>query len=113
MTYGERLRYLDLFFFQDRFLRSDLILVWKIVHGLCVVWSGTFFTFLPHITTRGDPYKLFIHRANLEVRIRFFSFRIVDEWNALSAETVSATSLETFKHILHRDLEEKLFKFNR
>ena len=94
-------------------MRSDLILVWKIVHGLCAVESGTFFTFLPHITTRGHPYKLFKHTANLDVRIRFFSFRIVDEWNALTAETVSATSLEMFKHLLRRDLGEKLFKFNR
>ena len=39
--------------------------------------------------------------------------RIVDEWNALSADTVSATSLETFKHLLRRDLGEKLFEFNR
>ena len=111
--YGERLRHLDLFSFQGRLLRSDLILVWKIVHGLCAVESGSFFTFLPHSTTRGHPYKLFKHRANLEVRIRFFSLRIVDEWNAFSAETVTATSLETFKHLLHRDLGEKLFEFNR
>ena len=37
LPYGERLRRLDLFSFQGRLLRSDLILIYKILHKKCAI----------------------------------------------------------------------------
>ena len=37
LSYGERLRRLDLFSFQGRLLRADLILVYKILHQKCAM----------------------------------------------------------------------------
>ena len=112
MSYEARLKHLDLFSFQGRLLRADLILVWKITHNLCAIDPSSLFTFLPDSVTRGHPYKLFKPRANLENRQRFFSLRTVDVWNSLSAETVCAESLDTFKRLLRRDLGEKPFEFS-
>ena len=74
LSYNDRLRRLDLFSFQDRLLRADLVLVWKIIHGHCSVNSETLFTFLPDTDTRGHVYKIYDQRANFEIRRRFFFF---------------------------------------
>ena len=60
----------------------------------------------------GCPYKLYIQRANLKIRRMFFSLRIVNAWNSLTAETICAESLDNFKHLLHRDLWKQLFEFS-
>ena len=73
LSYNDRLRRLDLFSFQDRLLRADLVLIWKIIHG-----PETLFTFLSDTGTRGPPYKFNVQRANLDIRRRFFSLRIVN-----------------------------------
>ena len=112
LSYNDRLRRLDLFSFQGRLLRADLVLVWKIIHGHCGINPETLFTFLSDTATRGHPYKLYVQRANLEIRRRFFSLRVVTAWNSLTAETVCAESLDTFKRLLHRDLGEQLFEFS-
>ena len=88
------------------------MLVWKVVHNLCGVKPEALFTFLPGTRTRGHPYKMYVQRANLDVRRRFLSCRVVKVWNSLSAETVCAERLDTYKRLLHRDLGELLVEFS-
>ena len=61
--------------------------------------------------TRGHDYKIYLPRTNLEVRKRYFSVRIIHEWNSLSNDTVCSTSLNAFKRLLHRDLGQRLFEY--
>lgn len=110
LPYSERLRCLDLFSIQGRLLRADMILVWKIFSGDCAIAPEQIFV-LNRSSRRGHDRKLFLPRSNLEIRKRFFSVRVVKQWNALSAETVAAPSLSSFKKLLHRDLAQKLFDY--
>ena len=109
--YGVRLRTLGLFSFKGRLLRNDLVLVWKIVHGKCGISPSSMFTFVSGRSTRGHSLKIYVERANLEVRRRFFSMRVVEAWNALSEETVTSDEINSFKSFLHRDLGEQLYDY--
>ena len=93
-------------------MRSDLILVWKIFHGLSVINPQDLFELSRSSTTRGHIYKIFVPRSRLEVRHRFFSVRVINTWNALAPQTVETDSLTTFKRLLRQDLDEQLFDFS-
>ena len=109
LPYHDRLRKLDLFSVQGRLLRADLILVYKIINNLCSI-NGIFIQCpLPNI--RGHPHKLFKPRAQLELRRRFFNVRIIDTWNRLSSDTVTAANINIFKSLLRRDLGDNLFQY--
>ena len=111
LSYGARLRNLNLFSLKGRFLRADLILVWKIINGESAIPAGELFT-ISHVQyTRGHPLKIFLPRTRLEIRHRFFAIRIINEWNALSHDTVLADSLPVFKRLLIRDLGDKLYEY--
>ena len=88
LSYGERLKRLDLFSFQGRLLRSDLILVYKILHGKCAIGIDEIFVLNEASSTRGHPFKLFKPRSRSECRKRFFSLRVINAWNSLSYDTV-------------------------
>ena len=86
-------------------------MVWKIANGLCAINFDDLFV-LPHTSTlRGHSHKIFLPRSNLDIRKRFFSIRVINMWNSLSADTVSASSLDSFKYHLSRDLGEILYEF--
>ena len=52
--------------------------------------------------TRGHTLKLKVPLAT-GVRGRFFSSRLVSDWNKLSESTVSADTVQQFKQQLHKD----------
>ena len=111
MQYSERLRYLSLFSIWGRLLRADLILTWKITHGLSPSLAGI----LPLSgigITRGHRFKLAVHHTETEVRRRFFTRRVVTEWNNLPAQVVESTSLDMFKSRLHKALGDLLFYYH-
>ena len=72
---------------------------------------SSMFTFVSGRSTRGHSLKIYVERANLEVRRRFFSMRVVEAWNALSEETVTSDEINSFKSFLHRDLGERLYEY--
>ena len=111
VPYDERLRRLDLFSFKGRLLRTDLILVWKILNGKCAIESDKIFTFVSGVR-RGHRYKIFVPRTRLEVRRRFFSVRVISLWNSLSNDTVTADNINRFKSLLKRDLGNVLYEFD-
>ena len=103
LSYGDRLSRLNLFSFQGRLLRADLILVWKIFNNKCAISPEQVFV-MDTSFTRGHNFKLYLPRTNLEVRKRFFSVRVIHSWNSLANDTVCSTSLNVFKCLLQRDL---------
>ena len=50
--------------------------------------------------TRGHSWKLMKRRCNTTLRQHFFSERVVNLWNRLDEQTVSAQSINQFKHRL-------------
>ena len=111
MSYQNQLLTLDLFSFQGRLLRGDLILVWKIFNHECSIFPEQVFI-MDTSSTRGHDFKIFMPRFNLDTRKYFFSVRIIRPWNSLSRDTVSCTSLTSFKVLLHRDLGQKLYEYD-
>ena len=61
--------------------------------------KSTFFTY-PQRQLPGHPLKLEKPYCRTTIRQNFFSNRAVDEWNALAPETVTATSLPSFRRNL-------------
>ena len=109
-SYPERLRHLDLFSLKGRLIRTDLILLWKIVNKQCAIGPEEIFTFRTD-SRRGHSFKIFLPRTRLDVRRRFFAVRVVNLWNSLSGDTVEAENLNKFKALLRRDLGDILYEF--
>ena len=110
LPYSTRLSLLNLFSIKGRLLRSDLILVWKILSGFSPS-LGNLFELVGNDRTRGHSRKMFKPRHSTDVRSRFFSLRIIDLWNSLPDEVVSAQSLTTFKRLLEIHLGPRLYEF--
>ena len=108
LPYPDRLRRLNLFSFQGRLLRGDMILVWKIFNGKCAISPEQVFT-MDNFITRGHRFKIFVPRTRLDARKRFFPVRVVQTWNSLGHDTVDCTTLDSFKSLLHRDLANRLY----
>ena len=68
--------------------------------------SETFFTRSNTSHLRGHSEKLFKPRGRLDIRKYSFSHRVVDPWNNLPEETVSAASEDIFKSRLLRAVAE-------
>ena len=61
-----------------------------------------FFEFSHNERTRGHSQKLHKKRVMTDLRQHFFSDRIVNKWNTLSEDIISASSLNNFKGKLQR-----------
>lgn len=110
-NYAERLHNLNLESLEIRRLYFDLVEVFKIIHGISDISCHEFFEFSKG-KTRGHNMKLLKKSSNCNERLFFFSNRIVNAWNSLSAETINATSINTFKRLLrsNRNLHQYLSK---
>ena len=96
LPYNDRLLELRLTTLETRRLRGDLIEVFKIMNGFEDVDSNLFFTVAQN-NLRGHSLKLFKTRFNLDYGKFFFANRVIDEWNALTEDIVSSSTVEAFK----------------
>ena len=81
---------------RERIRRGDLIETYKIMTGKLSTKMDRFFT-LKSATTRGHHLKIEKKRVTHQARLRFFSQRVVNSWNKLPEEVISASTTETFK----------------
>ena len=88
-----------------------MIQVYKILNGIDKVDKDLLFT-MSNNPTRGHPLKIFKKRYRLRVRGHFFSNRVVDGWNDLPTEVVTAPSLNAFKSRLNKCWKGHPYKFN-
>jgi len=94
--YQKRLQILDLPSLVYRRYRGDMIEVYKFIHG--IYSSG--YSLLPRAPQsgrRGHDFKLMKRRCRSQLRATFFSFRVVNLWNRLPSDVVSAPSVNAFK----------------
>ena len=99
-TYQERLKALRLPSLVYRRRRGDMIVMYKIQHGMLRVDSTDLFTPLEFSRTRGHQYRVYRGGATKQQRKSSFSQRVVNDWNNLPNYVVDAPSLDVFKKLL-------------
>ena len=102
MKYEARLEVLRLWSLEERRNRADLIEVYKMVHGLSSVPVTAFFQLATNSCTRGHSRKLVKAQCRTDIRLHFFSHRVLNRWNSLSQDTVDACSVNAFKRRLDK-----------
>jgi len=100
MPYEDRLRQLGLFSLERRRMRGDLIEVYKMLRGIDRVDSQRLFPRVEMAATRGHRFKVLGGRYRGNVRGKFFTQRVVGEWNRLPSVVVEANSIGSFKRLL-------------
>ena len=113
LEYEERLKKLKLPTLTYRRLRGDLIETFKILSKKYDpdVCEG-FIDLREDSITRGHSLKIFKHGCRLNVRKNCFPNRIVDVWNALPEQVVSAKSVESFEGRLDKFLRGQDFVYD-
>ena len=104
LPYPERLKKLKLPSLEHRRKRGDAIEVYKFLHGKYKVQSPTL-ELNKDTKTRGHSLKLAKARPRLNLRGNYFSNRVVNLWNSLPGEVVTAPSVDAFKARLDKHWE--------
>ena len=111
LPYQDRLKQLNLPSLHYRRRRGDMILVYQILTGKVRIEPSRLFTLAPADQgTRGHSLKIGKPAANKVVRQNFFSVRVVNPWNSLPEEVISAASTNEFKNKLDNHWKEEMFK---
>ncbi len=107
IEYEERTQLINLDSLSCRTDKGDMIFVSKILHGFLegVQWQD-FFQMADISGLRGHPLKLRKDRSRLDLRKFTFSQRVVNKWNDLTAEVVSASSVKASKNKLKGHLTD-------
>jgi len=97
MTYEERLKTLKLPTLVYRRMRGDIIEAYKLVTKKYDL-SKELLHPATYKSTRGNTLKLEKTRSITQTRQNFFTQRVINTWNALPEEVVSASSTNVFKN---------------
>ena len=112
LTYPERLRRLKLPALTFRRVRGDMIETFKYVNGHYDVDMSSLFMLSTNSRTRGHSRRLTKIRCKSALRSHFFSHRVVNVWNSLPEEVVSAPNINTMKARLDKLWENHPAKFD-
>ena len=109
MQYDERLRSLNLPSLQYRRRRGDMIFAYKVMTDKVKLDSRKLFKSSDR-TMRGHQYKIQKKQTKKLTTINACSNRIVNDWNILPSEVVSATSTNAFKNKLDDHWKDEMFQ---
>ena len=104
--YSERLKILDMFPIEYRLLRGDLIETYKLLHNIDKIDTVDFFRRRTDTRTRGHSFTLEKSLAHKDIRKFSFSYRVINDWNALPEHVVGSENLEVFKKRLDQHMIE-------
>ena len=102
LSYEDSLKTLGLPSLEYRRERSDMIQVYKIMHGIDKVDKDKV------LSNVWSLIKIVQKRSRLLVRTNSFSNRVVDSWNSLTEDVVNAPSLNAFKSWARTPIQIKL-----
>ena len=106
LSYEDRLKSQGLHSLERRRARGDMIEVFKWVHGINVGDMSKILRFSSQMRTRNNGYKLEKIRFRKELGKHWFSNRVVDMWNELPHDVVSAGSLDSLKQQLDKHMDQ-------
>ena len=111
MSYEDRLQKLKLPTLAYRRKRGDMIETYKITSGTYDATLPPLFQQHPDVTmkTRGHSKKLYLRRANTNIRQNFFTYRVISIWNSLPENVISVRNVKIFesrldKYWIYRDI---------
>ena len=96
LSYEERLKECGLTNMETRQLRGDQ--VFKMLNGYKNIDRNIFFSLKKDNRTRGHKVTLVKDQCRIDIRKYSFSQRTIDEWNKLSTDCVTASSVNMFKN---------------
>ncbi|PKU43858.1 hypothetical protein llap_5830 [Limosa lapponica baueri] len=97
LSYEDRLKELGLFSLEKRRLWGDPVATFQYLEGAYRRDGEELFVRDCSNKMRGNGFKLKEGRFRLDIRKKFFTVRVVRQWNRLPSEVVDAPSLEVFK----------------
>ena len=95
-SYANRVAYLNIDKLCDRSTRTDLILLYKIIHGLVDIDLGELYLSINTNNTRANGLKLVLPRPHKNVLKFSFAYRSGVIWNKLPLNVVTSPSLTIF-----------------
>ena len=112
LPYPVRLRRLNLPSFICRRRRADLIQVYRMLNGIDDLDYTKFFVLVEGSHTRGHTLKLVKQRTTSRLRQCVLGIRVVNDWDSLDNEIVTADSVSSFKNRLEKFWKEVTFKLD-
>ena len=117
LEYEDRLKELKLPTLSYRRIRGDMIETYKILNEK---YDPKVSNFLPlysqyvenHERNRGHPLKLYKRKHRTKIRGHYFGNRIIDGWNSLPENIVSAPSLNSFERRLDKYWKNQQIVYN-
>ena len=97
LSYERRLKHLKLHSLERCRVRGDMIEILKWVKGFNKGDVGKVLTISSQDRTRSQGFKLEKCRFSKEIGRNWFTNRVVDDWNRLSHQVVSAQTIGSFK----------------
>jgi len=97
LSYEERLRELGLFGLEKKRLWGDIIAAFQYLKGAYRKDGENIVSRTCCDRTRSNGFRLREGRFRLGIRKKFFTMRVMRQWNLLPREAVTAPSLEVFK----------------
>lgn len=102
-TYEERLQILKLPTLRFRRMRGDIIETFKILKGIYDPrTTKELLRVSTNNITRGNSLKLEKTRSKLQVRRNFFTNRVVNVWNSLPEDVITANNVKQFERRLDK-----------
>ena len=111
LTYYQRLKALGMESLELRRLRCDLLFVYKLLFGIVKMDLSDFF--IPNFNgnLRGHAFKLKLPPCRVNARFNFFSYRVINPWNALPLQT-DFSSFSAFEQSLSGNFLVQYCKLN-
>ena len=107
LPYEGRLKHLNLHSLERRRVRGDLIEAFKWIKGINKGDINKVLKFSSQNITRSNGFKLDKFRFQKEIGRHWFGNRVVNEWNKLPREIVSAETVVSFKNRLDKYMDGK------
>ena len=108
VKYEDALKKLNVNTLEERRNRADLIFLYKMYKGLTRPPFESMFQLTCFGQTRGHTLKLTKHCTNRDIRLHFFSERVINNWNSLDQKVVDSNSVDVFKKRLHLSIRNKM-----
>ena len=101
LPYEARLQHLNLHSLYCQRQREDLTEVYKLVNHLNQVSPDLFFIYVNSVT-RGHNYRIFKQHCKINPRLKFFTNRVINQWNSLPCCMITSDNLNKFKNNLNK-----------